>query len=112
MSENGWTPGPWSALEQMSKEHESLGWIINHANGRIGWSSFATATPNKGEGPPFTQSAANAHLIAASPALAEALEDVRDNLVVWLDAEWGLPGHEQLIDRVLAALNLAKGRTV
>jgi hypothetical protein len=44
---------------------------VNHKNGRIGWSSYATAVPNEGEGPPHEQGGANAHLIAAAPDLLE-----------------------------------------
>jgi len=68
------TPGPWIAREQFSQDGKSLGWIIEHANGRIGWSSYATAEPNEGEGPPYTISAANAKLIAAATELLDAAQ--------------------------------------
>lgn len=68
------TPGPWFAREQISKDHKSLGWVINWSNGRIGWSSFATAGAFEGETAPYPVSAANARLIAAAPALKAALE--------------------------------------
>ena len=68
------TPGPWFAHEQRSTRGESLGWIINHGHGRIGWSSYATAIPNEGERPPCPISTANAHLIAAAPDLYVALK--------------------------------------
>jgi len=80
MSETKHTPGPWVAREQMSKEGRSLGWIVEHDNGRIGWSSYATAEPNDGEGPPFPVSAANARMIAASPEMAEAIEQALDDM--------------------------------
>jgi hypothetical protein len=40
-----------------------LGWIIEHGNGRIGWSAYATADPNEGEATPFPVSEANAAFI-------------------------------------------------
>lgn len=57
------TPTPWVAREQTSKEGASLGWIIEHANGRIGWSSFANEITNEGEEAPYPTGAANAEFI-------------------------------------------------
>jgi hypothetical protein len=67
------TPGPWVAHEQFSQDKKSLGWIIEHGNGRIGWSSYSTAKPNEGEVAPYPIGGANAHLIAQAPALLEGL---------------------------------------
>ena len=75
------TQGPWTARMQERKGGTALGPIVEFVGGRIGWSSFATAEPNEGEGKPYRQSMANARLIAAAPDLLEALQAV----------EWG--GH-------------------
>jgi hypothetical protein len=68
------TPGPWIAEEQKDKWGNSCGWIINHINGRIGWSSYATAIPNEGERKPYPIGAANARLIAAAPDLLSVVQ--------------------------------------
>lgn len=78
MPETKHTPGPWKAEEQFAKVGKdapphSLGWIINHSNGRIGWSSYATAVPNEGEERPFPIGAANARLIAVAPDMLAEL---------------------------------------
>ncbi len=65
----GHTDEPWVAKRQVTKNGKSLGWIIDHSNGRIGWSSYATAEPNAGECSPHTQGGINAHLIALAPEL-------------------------------------------
>ena len=59
------TPGPWRAEQQKDRAGNSLGWVLNHSNGRIGWSWYATAVPNEGEEAPHQIGGANAHLIAA-----------------------------------------------
>ena len=71
------TPGPWRASMQVSRENKPLGWIIEHNNDRIGWSSFASARTNQGEGPPYSIGGANARLICAAPDLLAALRIVR-----------------------------------
>ena len=81
MSEAKHTPGPWHAKLQMSRDRRPLGWTIEHANGRIGWSSYATAHPNEGEGPPYEIGGANARLIAAAPDLLDAaIRTIEENL--------------------------------
>lgn len=70
------TPGPWKARELITKDNRSLGWIIEHANGRIGWSDYATT--NVGEDPPFPISEANARLIASAPDLLTALKEIAE----------------------------------
>lgn len=70
------TPGPWVAREQVNKDGRSLGWIVEHGNGRIGWSSYATARPNEGEAAPYPIGAANARVMAAAPDLLECLRDL------------------------------------
>ena len=73
----GPTPGPWFARMQLQERtNRPLGWIIEFRNGRIGWSSYATASPNEGEGEPYTVSGANARLIAAAPAMLAALKAI------------------------------------
>lgn len=76
MTEPTHTPGPWIAREQRTSGGDSLGWIIEYAGGRIGWSSYATAEPNEGEGPPYAVGGANARLIAAAPDLLLSLRNV------------------------------------
>ena len=70
---------------QRTKTGEPLGWIIEHANGRIGWSSYATAIPNEGETAPFEIGGANAALIVKATnnyeALVKALEYARVGIV-------------------------------
>ena len=67
------TPGPWTTNRQLSRAGGSLGWIINHDNGRIGWSDYATTNPNKGESAPHLQGEVNAILMAAAPDMYKAL---------------------------------------
>lgn len=105
MAETTWTPGPWFAREQFSREKSTLGWIIDHANGRIGWSCYATATPNEREKPPYPIGAANAHLIAAAPDLYAALEGLQRRIV---EANLG-HGQEDALDAAAAALAKARG---
>lgn len=80
-----WTAGPWRAHEQRHVNGKSLGWIIEHSNGRIGWSAYATTIPNAGEEAPFPISAANARLIAAAPTMAETLVQMRQWVLHWAD---------------------------
>ena len=107
MAETKFTQGPWVAEQQVNKSGESLGWIIEHGNGRIGWSSFATARPNQGEVSPYTQSGFNAHLIAAAPDLYREL----DGLVFWLTRHAEGGGETPELVTALDALAKARGET-
>ena len=68
------TPGPWKAVQQTSPGGKSLGWIIKHKNGRIGWSDYATLDPNQGESAPHHQGEANAYVMSAAPDLLATLK--------------------------------------
>lgn len=106
-----YTPGPWFAERQVSRQGESLGWIVNHANGRIGWSSYATATPNEGEGAPHAQGGANAHLIAASPELYEALKGLVEGVTQEVNEKGGGGFVLARLSDARAALRKAEGRS-
>lgn len=102
------TPGPWTAERQVSREGKSLGWIVNHANGRIGWSSYATSEPNEGESAPHTQGGANAHLIAAAPELLTALKAAQ-LWVVFCQAHMSDPHtHPQALENIKADRELIR----
>jgi hypothetical protein len=79
------TPGPWSARMQVSSRGDNLGWIIEHKNGRIVWSSYSMAYPNAGEQSPYPIGGANARLIAAAPDLLAACQDA---LAAGNDGDW------------------------
>lgn len=74
----GVTPGTWVAREQFGASDKTLGWIIEHANGRIGWSSYGTARPNKGEEPPYLTGGSNARLLSKAPELAQLCADMAE----------------------------------
>lgn len=100
MSEH--TPTPWTAEQQKSRAGEPLGWIINHANGRIGWSSYATAVPNEGEAVPYEIGGANAAFIVRACNSHEALVALAKQVALTYadtDAPWG--------EQARAALKLA-----
>jgi hypothetical protein len=101
MSDTKFTAGPWFAVEQKNQFGHSLGWLIEHRNGRIGWSSYGTYEPNVPEERPYPIARANAHLMAAAPDLYAVLAEFL--------AEEDRQGWESaLIDR--ARLALAKAR--
>jgi hypothetical protein len=108
------TPTPWTARSQMSKDQKSFGWILEHANGRIGWSSFATAVPNEGEGAPYVIGAANAAFIVRAvnshDMLVEALQRLHDNLAEYqrINNLGGYDNQEMKVAR--NALELARGK--
>lgn len=61
---------------QVSEEGRNLGWIIESERGdRIGWSVYGDAATNEGDGGDYEQSGINARLIAAAPAMYEALRE-------------------------------------
>lgn len=74
----GATKAPWTARMQRGDGNKLLGVIIEHGNGRIGWSSYATARPNAGEETPYPIGAANGELISLAvnlfPKLLTAVE--------------------------------------
>lgn len=111
---SGHTPTPWVAVEQKSKDGYSLGWIINHSNGRIGWSSYATAEPNEGEGPPYSIGAANAAFIVRAVNSHEALVKALTDVMTWID-NWSpefTQDDEWPADRDAASAALASVREV
>jgi hypothetical protein len=68
------TPGPWKAHIQRSKQGDDLGWIVEFNNGRIGWASLAYADINREAEKDDPAREANAHLMAAAPRMYAALE--------------------------------------
>jgi hypothetical protein len=83
------TKGPWTAHIQRSKNQDDLGWIIEHANGRIGWASLAYADTNKEASQDDPAREANARLIAAAPDLLALVKELREYVFVMKGA-----GHE------------------
>lgn len=81
------TPGPWDARIQRGKDGRDLGWIIEHGNDRIGWSSLAYADTNREADATDPAREANARLIAAAPDLLEALKRAENWLSEWASAE-------------------------
>lgn len=106
------TPGPWRLDRDYDANEGHIG--ITSADGPREWRGLAQVVVDL-EGDPYTEGEANAHLIAAAPDMAEALEmllqyePVReefrpdnkgDNLFVMARTDW---------ERARAALRKARG---
>ncbi|MEE3046621.1 MAG: hypothetical protein VX620_15335 [Pseudomonadota bacterium] len=74
------TPGPWKSYILRSKAGRDLGWIVEHSNGRIAWTSLAYADTNKEADKNDPAREANARLIAAAPDLLNACKAVFDDV--------------------------------
>ena len=89
------TPGPWGARQQyQDRTGRPLGWIIEHAGGRIGWECTAYASTNSEAAPDDPARAANARLIAAAPDLLSALAAMLTHMGMDED-EYNKPTFEQ-----------------
>jgi hypothetical protein len=110
-----WTPGPWWTDAVYCEE--DLGCSIIAANPDYGpmpgnptRGQVAFATAILPEDAATAQ--ANAHLIAAAPATAEALEKALTQMRVWVSINGDMVGAlQEVIDEGEAALALAKGET-
>ncbi len=101
MSARKWTPGPW----KVTPERE---YLFVRSGSRMLAQVFVRATiSSPPERSDFEENDANAHLIAAAPSLAEALEGLRD----WIIAVEPIVDDEGLdaMRKARAALALAKG---
>lgn len=120
MGENGWTPGPWEYVP--GNEHH--GPYVTTNFGSTVCDCYAMSNPaslsvrNGGDSKPYSflaeMAEPNARLIAASPALAEALEafNLTESMVVGGTADTlTLRVPIATIQKAAAALALAKGRT-
>lgn len=96
-----WTPGPW-----YRDLNEGIAFGIR-ASGRkniVNWRGLSAPMSEEGQ--------ANAHLIAAAPAMAEALEKALTQMRVWVSINGDMVGAlQEVIDEGEAALALAKGET-
>lgn len=103
MSENKWTPGPW----RIEEEHDGKPPHVT----RYFWIGA-----QKGRAPVDNEWAilkeADAHLIAAAPAMAEALENILMRYVDMVNSgdcgHWD-PETEIFVIEARAALSLARG---
>lgn len=106
MSEGKWTPGPWAY-----RPHELDDWgTVWAANGRVvATASLAQSncTLSHARHSGYDPVEANAHLIAAAPDMAEALEAVTRKAV----NIWGAAPDDIDIINALAALAKARGES-
>lgn len=91
LSEAGHTPGPWHLFPI------ETGWIVNQTGG-AGYIGTLSCISHRRE-----QCEANAHLIAASPELLEALTDLMDLV------QWSVSPHSPAMRRARAVLAKASG---
>lgn len=100
------TPGPWKAV-QHPREHK-WAWTIEGADG-VGQSIARMGLVNDAQAV-----AANAHLIAAAPAMYEALQDAYEKLCYLapdkFDDEEHAANWQRDLSTMLAALAHAEGR--
>ncbi len=114
------TQGPWVVDEDYEDEEQQAIGIVKEGHGYIA-GIHILASSNNGEG--FTsEDRANAHLIAAAPAMYEALQQTLFLVELAALEEWGreVTGEHQLptteardrLEKVTAALAQAEGRTL
>lgn len=92
------TPGPWQAIGTfigtVEEDYQTIAYASDHRN-RKPWADG--------------EQEANAHLIAAAPTMADALNYVADNTYCGADAEWHFkPGYDPQV--VLDAIARALGQ--
>lgn len=102
MSEKRWTPGPWFAVNNGTADEPMMMVKAARIAGRP--PKHEVAIVATGDSPQEMETA-NAHLIAAAPALFEALEAARDTI----DDCASLPVERAVLAQIDAALSLAKG---
>ncbi len=104
MGETTHTQGPWT----VNRDRRGAGKIyvretrLSEVAGATAGRAVAQVTAVVG----FTEQAANAHLIAASPELLEALRFVHEHA---FESKWA--GDERALDLVEAAIAKAEGRS-
>lgn len=104
MSAPGTTPGPWSA-ERCGLLYPNRWNVISHFPTRVGEIQEIRTIDQVLDYCGAQEAAANAHLIAASPALYDALE-IAMEYVNWLP-----PEGREAFKACAAALALARGET-
>lgn len=102
MSENGWTKGPWGVFKFVVGDETRFHYV---GCNRGGIADIIRKSPEQ-----IKDAEANADLIAASPALAEALEACLGLLTGNMDGDF--PADCDPVEMARDALALAKGRTV
>lgn len=97
MGEARFTPGPWHVIDM---PHDNRTWITGGEGGDYGLIALVTERDD-------------APVIAAAPSLYETLERARQSFINLLDLELlperYRPGVDEELDRINAALRLARG---